>query len=52
MNSPSLLIQFDPITWKPTAVFPNGRTDTETAMLDQIADKMIEATRESADDEN
>jgi hypothetical protein len=41
MNSPSLLIQFDPNTWTPAAIFPNGQTDQETARLQVIADKML-----------
>ena len=39
MNSPSLLIQFDE-DWTPT-VFINGQTDTETAKIQEIADRML-----------
>jgi len=41
MNCPSLLIQYDPLAWTPTAIFPMGRTDEETAKLKKIADRMI-----------
>jgi hypothetical protein len=48
-DSPSLLIQFDE-TWTPT-VFINGQTDEETAILRQIADRML-ANVEVPQDEN
>ena len=42
MNTPpSLLIQYDPATWKPTAVLLNGETDIETAKLQEMVDRML-----------
>jgi len=40
---PFLMIDFDPLTWTPTAIFSNGRTDEETATIQGIADRMIKA---------
>jgi hypothetical protein len=42
-DQPSLLIQFDPTIWKPTAIFTNGSTDEETAKLREITDKLLRA---------
>lgn len=39
--NPTIIIQFDPETWKPIAVFPNGCSNEETAKLCEIADKML-----------
>ncbi len=41
MNPPSLLIQYDPTTWTPTAVLLNGETDLETAKLREITARML-----------
>lgn len=41
--TPSIIIQCDPETLKPTAVFLNGDTDAETAKLKALADKMLAA---------
>lgn len=46
MNTPSLLVQFDPAMWMPTAIFIGGANDEETEKLRQIADKMIEVIKE------
>ncbi len=43
---PFILIQFDPETLKPMAVFPNGSNDEETAKLQEIADKMLAAIQD------
>ena len=40
-HPPSLLIQYDPTTWKPTAIFYNGATDTETALLQEVIAPML-----------
>lgn len=40
-DCPSLLIQFDGEKLTPSAVFFNGRTDEETAKLQEIAGKMM-----------
>jgi len=45
MNQPSLLIEFNPDTWTPTAVFPNAQTDKEAAKLKVIADEIIKAVK-------
>ena len=50
MNEPAVLIEFDHETWAPTAIFPNGRTDQETAKLREIADRMVEAVKEGRGD--
>lgn len=46
MNCPSLLIQYDPLTWKPTAIFSIGRDDTETATIKGIAERMLASIEE------
>lgn len=43
MIEPTILIQFNPETWTPTAIFYNGATDTETARMREIADMMLKA---------
>jgi hypothetical protein len=46
MTEPTILIQFDPETWMPTAIFYNGMTDKQTDTLREIADRMIGTIRE------
>jgi hypothetical protein len=43
INVPFILIQYDPETRTPMAVFPNGRTAEETRKLTDLASRMIEA---------
>lgn len=54
MNCPALLIQYDPETWTPTAIFCMGRTDEETAKIQEIADIMLSRIEgaERSEDEN
>lgn len=51
MNDVTITFQFDPVTWQPTAIFPNGRTNLETAILLELAEKMIEAIKGNRIDE-
>lgn len=44
--SPSFIIVFDSERWKPTAVIVNGKTDIETAKLQEIANKLLRAVEE------
>ena len=46
MNSPTLLIQFDAVTWTPTVILLNGETDQQTAKLQEMVDRMVEAIKE------
>jgi hypothetical protein len=39
--NPTLIIQFDLETWKPTTVIINGDTDLKTANARKIADKAL-----------
>lgn len=39
--NPTLIIQFDLETWKPTTVIINGNTNLETAKVREIADNML-----------
>ncbi|MCX5827678.1 MAG: hypothetical protein NTV58_06720 [Deltaproteobacteria bacterium] len=46
MTDPSLLIRFDPATWRPSSVCPVGQTDVETTRLRELADRMLDALAE------
>ena len=54
MNEPTLTIQFSSVTWEPTAIFPNGETDTKTEKLNELAKRMLTAITEpkGKDDES
>lgn len=41
MTEPTILIQFNPETLTPTAIFYNGVTETQTAKLREIANMML-----------
>lgn len=44
--TPTILVQFDPKTLAPTSIFYNGVTDTETARLREIVDRMLAMIKE------
>lgn len=48
-EQPSITIMIDPETRIPNTVLINGATDTETAMLREIADQMVGAIMERDD---
>ena len=54
MNEPTLTIQFSSVTWEPTAIFPNGETDTKTEKLNEFATRMLASITgpKSEDDES
>ena len=54
MNEATLIIQFSSVTWEPTAIFPNGETDTKTEKLNEFATRMLASITgpKSEDDES
>ena len=52
MNTPTVTINFNPITLKPSMILPNGNTDTETAKILELVDKMLAAIEDGPEDGN
>lgn len=51
MNTPSILIQFDPNSFRPLLVLPVADTDVEAAKLRELADKMLAAIAEDPEND-
>lgn len=45
VTAPSLCIVFDSTDLKPTEIFINGRTNEETAQVEEIARRIIKAIK-------